>query len=74
MIPELIESYQKELNERLLRRALLWDYFRCVVARSWRERLFSWPWRPWVKTKWVFKKSEKPGEIIKFRRLDDTDI
>ncbi|MBI5307694.1 MAG: hypothetical protein HZB37_05010 [Planctomycetes bacterium] len=19
-----------------------------VIKRSWRERLFSWPWRPWV--------------------------
>ncbi len=23
----------------------------CVVRRGWRERLFSWPWRPWRKTK-----------------------
>jgi hypothetical protein len=22
-----------------------------TVSRSWRERLFTWPWRPWVKTK-----------------------
>lgn len=23
------------------------------VKRSWRERLLSWPWRPWRKTKFV---------------------
>jgi hypothetical protein len=22
-----------------------------TAPRSWRERLFSWPWRPWVATK-----------------------
>lgn len=25
------------------------------VDRTWRERLFSWPWRPWVRTKFVNK-------------------
>ena len=24
-----------------------------LVDRTWRERLFSWPWRPWVRTKYV---------------------
>ncbi len=24
-----------------------------TVARTWSERLFSWPWNPWVKTKQV---------------------
>jgi hypothetical protein len=24
-----------------------------VVPRSWKERLFSWPWRPLVKTKTI---------------------
>lgn len=24
-----------------------------VVKRSWKERLFSWPWRPWVSTKQI---------------------
>ena len=24
-----------------------------IVSRSWRERLFSWPWRPWATTKVV---------------------
>lgn len=22
-----------------------------VVLRTWKERLFSWPWRPWQRTK-----------------------
>jgi len=26
-----------------------------IIKRSWRERLWSWPWRPWVVTK-VFHK------------------
>lgn len=25
------------------------------VGRTWWERLFSWPWRPWVRTKFVDK-------------------
>lgn len=24
-----------------------------VVARTWRERLGSWPWRPWVREKTI---------------------
>ncbi len=24
-----------------------------VVSRPWRERLFSWPWKPWVAEKMV---------------------
>lgn len=23
------------------------------VGRSWRERLFTRPWRPWIKSKWI---------------------
>lgn len=23
------------------------------VGRSWRERLFTRPWRPWIKNKWI---------------------
>ena len=22
------------------------------VKRTWRERLFSWPWQPWISQKW----------------------
>lgn len=29
-----------------------------TVPRSWRERLFSWPWRPWQGRKW---REFKPG-------------
>jgi len=25
------------------------------VKRTWRERLFSWPWRPWQTTKMITK-------------------
>lgn len=35
-------------------------------SRTWRERLFSWPWRPWVK--WVTvadgSVSIRDGQII----------
>lgn len=24
-----------------------------IVSRSWRDRLFTWPWRPWVAQKTV---------------------
>jgi len=26
-----------------------------IVPRTWRERLFSWPWRPWQATKVKFE-------------------
>ena len=35
------------------------------VKRTWRERLFSWPWCPWVKTKIV----EQPAIYILDSRL-----
>lgn len=25
----------------------------CIMRRSWRERLFSWPWKPWVAEKTI---------------------
>ena len=34
------------------------DWALCVpvqVRRTWRERLLSWPWRPWVKTRLAVK-------------------
>lgn len=27
------------------------------VRRTWKERLLSWPWRPWVKLKWILNPS-----------------
>ena len=39
-----------------------------VVKRTWRERLFSRPWRPWRKTKTVANPScPHDGEIIHFQ-------
>lgn len=29
------------------------EYLADTVLRTWKERLFSWPWRPWKKTKKV---------------------
>lgn len=34
------------------------------VRRSWRERLFSWPWRPWCATKTVVPKVPMSGGYI----------
>lgn len=46
------------------------------VNRTWIDRLFSWPWRPWVKTKRV-ERFQQVKEIpsnsektIKFRRYE----
>jgi len=36
-----------------------------VVKRSWRERLLSWPWRPWRKTELDWSEWERePGPCI----------
>ena len=36
-------------------------------VRTWRERLFSWPWRPWIKTLvW-----NTPSEKIYLMKLDN---
>jgi hypothetical protein len=38
---------------------------RCqVLQRTWRERILSWPWRPWVKTK-LGDPLVPPGQILK---------
>lgn len=39
-----------------------------TVSRTWRDRLFSRPWRPWVKTKTV-RGPERPGWVIIGGRL-----
>lgn len=36
-----------------------------VVPRTWRQRLFSWPWRPWVLT----TTATIPDPDLKFNRL-----
>ena len=33
------------------------------VRRSWRERLFSWPWRPWRGLKFITVPDEKVYEV-----------
>ncbi len=40
-------------DERLIQQRL-------EVERSWRERLFSRPWKPWKKFKWVVIPKEYP--------------
>jgi hypothetical protein len=34
-----------------------------TVRRSWKKRLFSWPWRPWVATREIHEKIELPDVI-----------
>lgn len=36
-----------------------------TVRRSWRERLLSWPWRPWITEK-VVKSPIGPRDCIRF--------
>jgi len=35
-----------------------------IVPRTWRERLFSWPWRPWVKTKLIVRTMPDPNTYL----------
>ncbi len=42
-----------------------------TYERSWRERLLSWPWRPWVKK--AVRKSTL-AQIIKLREQTQADI
>lgn len=35
---------------RIIESPLLTEPRECVVPRTWKARLWSWPWRPWVKT------------------------
>ncbi len=39
------------------------------VRKSWKERLISWPWKPWVKTKWVTK--QVPSDEIMHDRVNN---
>lgn len=32
-----------------------------IVNRSWIERLFSWPWKPWIKTKLITERHPDPN-------------
>lgn len=32
-----------------------------TVIRSWKERLFSWPWRPWQATKVIVEQVPSPN-------------
>jgi len=36
--PELIRQFRSVVS---------WDRFYTTRRKTWRERLFSWPWRPW---------------------------
>ena len=42
------------MNETIMgRRVIVSPHLTKRVPRSWRERLFSWPWQPWRATKAV---------------------
>ena len=59
-IPDL---WAPEIKERLSKASWFITTFYDTVERGWRERLFSFPWRPLVKKKLVPKKliPEKTG-------------
>ncbi len=35
-----------------------------MVDRSWRERLWSMPWRPWRSVKWIANPIIEPGTVL----------
>lgn len=40
------------------------------VKRTWKERFWSWPWKPWVKTKWDQNAGEyviPDGQVLRFK-------
>lgn len=47
-----IEGINIEVTEEQAKFAYPFGVMR-PVRRSWLERLFSWPWRPWKKVRWV---------------------
>ena len=60
------------LNFRLITSEAMVDTKLETAPRNWRERLLSWPWQPWVKTKQVqvyvprqdYVVNERSGTII----------
>ena len=40
-------------GSQIIESVWLTDQVERVVRRTWRERLFTWPWRPWTTTKIV---------------------
>jgi hypothetical protein len=60
--PILIDVWNKAIFEKFFHEYLFAPKF---VRRSWRERLLSWPWRPWRKTELDWSKWERePGPCI----------
>lgn len=36
----------------------------CFLRRTWRERLFTWPWRPWRATRKIFIQVPDPNFYV----------
>lgn len=65
-LAERIVLHELERTEKFLK---FWDRFYMDAPRTFRERWFSWPWRPWIKIKRVLKPlPPASGKTIKFRR------
>ena len=75
-IPRLWEERYAKMIES--ESPLLRSFFPKPLRRSWRERLFSLPWRPW--NKWRREepkrtdKYEVHGDRVKIRKHDDDMI
>ena len=91
MIPEETrptpDAYIPELWNKEFDRQFLDEFYRGSafsrlipkpIRRTWRERLFSLPWRPWVVWRWEEPKRDNKYEVygdrVRIRRHDDDMI
>jgi len=80
-IPENINAFLPEIwgsfiDKLLVTESFFENMFMITVNRTWAERLFSWPWRPWIKTKRVFKVpyQGKRNDTIAFRKIPEIKV
>ena len=55
LIPEM---YARHFLKMLVAQDIFRFHLIETVQRTWKERLFTWPWRPWIKYKNQWKEIE----------------
>lgn len=83
MLNPIVISYTPILTDTWLKKLFEFYLYEClfapeVVRRSWWERLLSWPWRPWRKTKLDWSKWERePGpctDHVTIRKIPEVEM
>lgn len=55
------------ISDHLFGRKIIEQFpIKTKIKKTWKERLSSWPWKPWVKYRYEYKEFLQPGQVFMF--------